>query len=213
MGVAREFATAPKDSFLVANANYIAKSTGTDAGEIVLLRTMGAREPVKAAAELAVAGLPGAKVTELGSVQRLIGSSLTAVDLGALTRLETMFAVVMLAAATGLVFALGLIERQRSFAILHALGAKPRHIGGFLWSEGLLIFFLATLTGIPAGLGIAYVLVKLLTGVFDPPPEALSIPWAYVAFVTAAGIASVTVAVLSGVAWANSASARVLRDI
>ncbi len=212
LGVAREFPTAPHDSFLIANAAYIAKATGNAAAEIVLLRTSGARSAVKTAAEQVVAGLPGIKVTDLVSAQRLIGSSLTAVDLGALTRLETLFAIVLLAAATGLIFALGLLERQRSFAILTSLGAKSRHIGSFLWSEGLLIIGVAILAGVPIGLGIAYVLVKLLTGVFDPPPEGLSVPWPYLTFVAAAGLASVVAAVFGGLAWAKHATVRMLRE-
>jgi putative ABC transport system permease protein len=35
--------------------------------------------------------------------------------------------------------------------------------------------------GLPAGALIAFILVKLLTGVFVPPPEALSFPWPYLA--------------------------------
>ena len=38
VGVVREFPTAPRDSFLVANAGYIARQTGTSAAEIVLLK-------------------------------------------------------------------------------------------------------------------------------------------------------------------------------
>ncbi len=34
--------------------------------------------------------------------------------------------------------------------------------------------------GIVSGVAISWILVKLLNGVFDPPPEALSIPWPYV---------------------------------
>ncbi|MFW8588762.1 hypothetical protein ACOJBM_39910 [Rhizobium beringeri] len=45
--------------------------------------------------------------------------------------------------------------------------------------------------GLLVGALIAYVLVKLLSGVFDPPPEALSLPWGYLValVVTAAGAA------------------------
>jgi putative ABC transport system permease protein len=51
--------------------------------------------------------------------------------------------------------------------------------------------------GLPAGAIIAYVLVKLLTGVFDPPPDALSYPWGYLAalVVTAVGAALLAAAV------------------
>jgi putative ABC transport system permease protein len=40
-------------------------------------------------------------------------------------------------------------------------------------------------------------LVKLLTGVFDPPPEALSIPWLYLGIVLCLVAASVAAAILS----------------
>ncbi len=41
LGVVREFPTAPKDSFLIANADYIARQTGIKSRKIVLMRTNG----------------------------------------------------------------------------------------------------------------------------------------------------------------------------
>jgi putative ABC transport system permease protein len=74
-----------------------------------------------------------------------------------------------------------LADRERSFAILVALGAKPRQLGAFVWSEAALVVSGGMFLGLLTGVLIAYVLVKLLTGVFDPPPEALSLPWGYLA--------------------------------
>ena len=54
----------------------------------------------------ATAGLPGLKVSQIGDAVALIGSSLTAVDLAGLTRLELIFALVMLAGSGGLVLGL-----------------------------------------------------------------------------------------------------------
>jgi putative ABC transport system permease protein len=49
--------------------------------------------------------------------------------------------------------------------------------------------------GLLAGALIAYVLVKLLTGVFDPPPEVLSVPWSYlVALIVTSGGAALLAA-------------------
>ncbi len=42
------------------------------------------------------------KVRDIGTTQHLIGSSLTAVDLVGLTRIELVFAVIMVAGAAGL---------------------------------------------------------------------------------------------------------------
>ncbi len=196
IGIVREFPTAPKDSFLVANADYIAKQAGSDASEVVLLRTSGDAEAVAADARKLAAKRGGTKVTTLGETQALISSSLTAVDLRGLTALELGFAVLMIAGVTGLVLALGLSERRRSFTILSALGATPRQLGAFLWSEGLIIVVGGAVMGIAVGFGIAYALVTLLSGVFDPPPETLSVPWLYVtvALVTALLCGSIAIA-------------------
>jgi putative ABC transport system permease protein len=196
VGVVREFPTAPTDSFLVANASYLTRQTGTDAAETILLRTKDNPAVVSERARAVVRDIPGAKVTDLGSVQRAISSSLTAIDLRGLTRLELAFAVLLAAGATGLILGLGLAERRRMFAILTALGAKASQLGAFLWSEALLILIVGILIGVLLGVGVAQVLVKMLTGVFDPPPDALAVPWGYLALLGVAAVASTVLAVL-----------------
>lgn len=195
IGVVREFPTAPRDSFLVANAPYIAQQTGAVGAEVVLLKTKANPVDVAAAARNIVASLPGVKVSDISQARHLIGSSLTSVDLTGLTRLELGFAVLMVAGATGLILALGLADRRRIFAILSALGAKPRQLGAFLWSEALFIFITGALVGTGTGVALAWMLIKLLTGVFDPPPDFLSIPWAYLASVLGIAFISAVAAV------------------
>jgi len=188
IGIVREFPTAPKDSFLVANAAYIARHTGSDVAEVVLVRAPAHADSVAAAARKVTAAAPGLKVTTLGETHALIGSSLTAVNLAGLANLELGFSVLMIAGVTGLVLGLGLAERRRSFTILSALGAKPLQVGSFLWIEGLSVIGLGAVLGLGAGAGIADALVAILTGVFDPPPETLSIPWLYLASITVTGM-------------------------
>jgi putative ABC transport system permease protein len=197
IGVAREFPTAPKDSFLVANARYVAERTGSAASEYVLMRAQGEPARLAAQASSAVAHDPSMKITDIGQAAHLIGSSLTAVDLAGLTTIELVFAVMMAAAAGGLMLALGLIERRRNFAILSAIGASRPQLSAFLWSEGLLVIVGGVFFGLLSGVATAWMLVKLLTGVFDPPPEALSIPWAYLGIVLFLMAAAVVTAVLA----------------
>ncbi len=195
IGVVREFPTAPKDSFLVANADYLAQKTGTDASEIVLLRADANAAELAARARKVVSSLAGVKVTDIGSVQRMIGSGLTSINLHGLTHLELVFAVLLVVGATGLILALGLAERRRNFAILEALGAKSHQLGAFIWSEGLLILVGGSVIGTLLGLGIAQILVRVLTGVFDPPPEHLYVPWGYMTALAAAAIVSTVIAI------------------
>ena len=196
IGVAREFPTAPKDSFIVANAAYVAKMTGSDASEYVLMRAKGDPAALARQASLALASDPSIRVSDIGQAAHLIGSSLTAVNLRGLTAIELVFAVIMAAAAAGLILAIGFIERRRNFAILSAIGAKPSQLGAFLWSEGVLILVGGVVFGLVWGITTAWMLVRLLTGVFDPPPEALSIPWGYLAVVLFFVATSIVVAVL-----------------
>ena len=197
IGVVTEFPTAPKDSFLVANASYVAQQTQNSGSEILLIKTKADVAGAKAQIEPLVRSLPGVQVTDIDSTQRTISSSLTAVDLRGLTQLELSFAVLLLAGATGLVMALNLAERRRTFAILSALGAKRWQLGAFLWSEGLLILLAGGLAGSLIGFAVAQMLVKVLTGVFDPPPDILHVPWFYLSgLAIAAIIATITAVVM-----------------
>jgi hypothetical protein len=78
------------------------------------IKTTADPAAVAAAVRTVAASLPGARVSEIGTVQRHIASSLTAVDLGGVTRLELGLAVLMVAGATGLVLAQGIADRRRT---------------------------------------------------------------------------------------------------
>ena len=186
IGIVREFPTAPSDSFLVANAAYVAGQTGSSTAEMVLLRSR--IEPARLAHEVeAVLGpASGLRVSDIDSALRLVNSSLTAIDAAGLSEIELGFAVLMLLVAAAIVFIPNLAERRRAFAIMAAVGARLPQIRAFIWSEGLLVFLGGSLAGLLSGLLLAGMLVKLLTGVFDPPPEGLTIPWLYLAVLAVA---------------------------
>jgi putative ABC transport system permease protein len=178
VGVAKEFLTAPTDSFLVANASYVAKATGSDAVGSFLLQTDGTSPRVVAQRVRHVVG-PAAQVTDLVDSRRVVGSNLTAVELSGLTRVELGFALVLAIAATGVALGLGFQERRRTFAIAAALGARTRQLGGFVWSESAFVTGGGLVLGTAIATGLSVLLVKVLTGVFDPPPDTLAVPWAY----------------------------------
>jgi putative ABC transport system permease protein len=188
-GVAKEFPTAPTDSFLVANASYVAKATGSDAVGSFLLQTGGSSPRVVASRVRGVVG-PTAQVTDIVDSRRVVGSNLTAVELSGLTRVELGFALVLAIAATGLALALGFQERRRTFAIASALGARTRQLGGFVWSESAFVTGGGLVLGTAIAGGLSVLLVKVLTGVFDPPPDVLAVPWAYLLVAAAAAVAA-----------------------
>lgn len=213
LGVVRKFPTAPKDSFLVANQSYLSQQTGSDVAEIMLMRAKGSSSDLAARAQTVVSSLPGTKVVDINSTQRTVNSSLTAIDLHGLTRLELIFAIILVAGSTGLILALGLAERRRMFAILAALGAKKNQLGAFVWSEGLLILTGGSVLGVVLGLGVAQMLVKVLTGVFDPPPEFLSLPWSYLVLLAGAALVSTVAAVMGTTKLSHRPAVEEMRNL
>ncbi|MET3901400.1 putative ABC transport system permease protein [Devosia sp. UYZn731] len=212
-GVIREFPTAPRDSFIVANAAYVAKVTGVDASETVLMRTSGDATAIKAAAMVLARDLPSIQVNSLSDASHIIGSSLTAVDLSGLTRLELSFAIILGIGATALILSLGLADRRRSFAILSAVGASRRQMAGFILAEGGLVITGGMVFGAVTGWLVAQILVIVLQGVFDPPPEAMSAPWPYLAITAALIIAATLLALINAIRDAAIDPVRRLREL
>ena len=75
------------------------------------------------------------------------------------------------AAAGGLVLALGLAERRRTFAVATALGADPASSAASCWPRPRSCSWAACVLGAVTGWALSQMLVKVLTGVFDPPPS------------------------------------------
>ncbi|AZP22851.1 ABC transporter permease [Streptomyces aquilus] len=211
-GIAKEFPTAPKDSFFVANASYIAKATGSDAVGAFLLDTGGSHQK-QIAAQLRGQLGTGATVTDLTQTRGTVGTSLTSVDLAGLTRIELAFAVLLAAGAGGLVLALGLAERRRTFAIATVLGARARHLRGMVLTEALLLAVGGLAGGALIGWALSQMLVKVLTGVFDPPPADLSVPGAYLALTGTAAVAAIVAAALNGIRKTRRPAVEELRDL
>jgi putative ABC transport system permease protein len=212
LGIVTEFPTAPKDSFFVANASYIAAQSGSDKAEQYLIGT-GSTAPRVVADHLRAALGASVQVSDIQTTRTVIGSSLTAVDLGGLTRVELGFALVLVAAATGLLLALGFTERRRTFALAGVLGAGRRQLAAFVWSEVLVTTLVGALLGAGLGAALSQMLVKVLTGVFDPPPTRLTVPWAYLGAAAAVAVVVTVLAAGRAVVMARRPPLEVLRDL
>ena len=161
-GIVKEFPTAPRDSFFVANAAYVAARTGSPAVGEYLVSTDGTAPPVVA------------------------------------SRLRA---------------ALGFAERRRTFALARVLGAQPRQLGGFVWAEVVITGLIGAGFGAVTGWLLSQMLVKVLTGVFDPPPAHLSVPWAYLGVVAALAVAGLAAAGGTAIRAARRPPLTVLRDL
>jgi putative ABC transport system permease protein len=212
-GVVREFPTAPRDSFFVANASYVGRATGSPAYQDLLVRSSGPPPAVAAEVRRLLGTASGAIVQNIDTQLKITLSGLTAIDLSGLTRLELAFAFILAAAASGLVLALGLLERRRTFAIASALGAHTRQLASFVWSEAIFVAAGGVILGVLSGWGLSFVIVKILTGVFDPPPPHLFVPWLYLAALALVTAAAVAVAGSSVIRATRRPATDILRDL
>jgi len=211
-GIVKEFPTARRHSFFVANADYVAQQTGSDAVGAFLIDTGGRNQPAVAAAIRDKVGTT-ATVTDVAQVRAQVGSSPTSVNLAGLTRLELTFAVLLAAAAGGLVLATGLAERRRTLAIISVLGGRRRQLRGLVLSEAAVVTIGGLAGGALVAWGLSVMLVKVLTGVFDPPPSVIAVPVGYLGVAVLAVLAALTAAALAGARTSTRPAVEELREI
>jgi len=211
-GIAKEFPTAPKDSFFIANADYVAKATGSGAVGAYLVDTSGTNQAAVAAALRTSVGATAA-VTDVTQTRAQVGSSLTSVNLAGLTRLELAFAVLLAAGAGGLVLAIGLAERRRTMAIISVLGARRRQLQGLVMAEASVVAVGGLVGGAVISWVLTLMLVKVLTGVFDPPPSSIAVPAAYLTGTVLTVVVALAVAAGLGARTSTKPAVEELRDL
>ncbi|WP_030441472.1 FtsX-like permease family protein [Actinoplanes subtropicus] len=210
VGVITEFATAPRDSFVLANRSYIASATGLSAVQTLLVRT---DRPASVAA--AIHAPAAALVNDITAPRVAVpsASGLAAGSLSGLSRLTLAFGILLAAASAGLVLVVGATQRRRSTTALAILDASPRQRSGFLWTEARALTIAGAIGGLAAATVIAAELIKVLNGIFDPPPQHPAVPWLFVGAVLAAAIASAALATTLATRWAGRVDPSRLRDL
>jgi putative ABC transport system permease protein len=195
VGLVTEFPTAPKDSFIVANASYLAARTGSSAVSTYLVATS---DPTRTAHALRgrLAG-SGAQVQDVVSARSSVTtiSGLAAADLAGLSRLELAYGLGLALVCSGLALLVGASQRRRALVLLAALGATRRQRGRFLAGEAWALLVGGVLAGAVIALAMSYLLVKVLTGIFDPPPTGATLPTAYLLALLGSVTAATTAAV------------------
>ncbi|WP_207386535.1 FtsX-like permease family protein [Protofrankia symbiont of Coriaria ruscifolia] len=212
IGQIKEFPTAPKDSFIVANAVYITRVTDSDAVGSFLI---GSSDPTVTAASLRSRVAPGVQVTDVRSARATVttASGLAASDLAGLSKLELGFGVLLALACSGLALLLGASQRRRSLVLLHALGATSQQRGRFLAVEARGLLLGGVVGGAAIAAAISYLLIKVLTGIFDPPPAAPAIPVVYLVALVAGVVAAAALVVVLGGRVMGAAGPKELRDL
>ena len=197
VGLVTEFPTAPKDSFIVANASYLAAQTRSATVSTYLVSSS---DPTRTAAALRsqLQG-SGARVQDIVSARSTVTtvSGLAAADLAGLSRLELAYGLALALACSGLALLLGAAQRRRALVLLGALGATARQRGRFLAGEAWALLVGGVLAGTAIAAAMSWSLIKVLTGIFDPPPTSATLPGGYLlALVASVAVATGVVVLL-----------------
>jgi putative ABC transport system permease protein len=177
-GTVQEFPSAPRDSFMVANLSYLQRADHAGGANVVFAKTSGDPAAVAARVRVATRG-DGVIVKDIRQQAAQTASSITTVDLSGISRLEEAFTIVLAAAAMWLFVSLIVSERKHEFATMAAVGASLRDIGAFVRSEAIAVLLAAVALAAVLGWLLSEMLVAMLRHVFDPPPDQLAVPWAY----------------------------------
>jgi putative ABC transport system permease protein len=189
---------------MVANLSYLSRVSHGSGPNTIFAKASG--DPAAVARRVATATrADGTQVRDIGQQTAQTVSAITTVDLAGISRIEEAFAIVLAAGAMALFVTLALAERRRELATMAALGSPLRSVGAFVWSEAALV--LGAGLALAAGLGflLAEMLVAMLQHVFDPPPDALAVPWGF--------LAALAGAALAGALLATALAARGLRRL
>jgi putative ABC transport system permease protein len=161
---------------MVANLGYVLRATREDGPNVIFAKTSGDPAAVARRVSAAIAGR-GARVTNIREQSAQTVSSITSVDLRGISRIESAFALALVAAAIALSVGVALVERRQEFATMAALGKTPGEIVAFVASELALVVGAAALLAALLGWLLAKMLVAMLQHAFDPPPDHLALPW------------------------------------
>jgi putative ABC transport system permease protein len=166
------------------------------------------------AARLRGAGLERAfKVSTEAEQAPFAEQSIAALDLGPLSDIESVGAGLIAALGVAVLGAFLVLERRREFAILNAVGADGRQLLASPAAEGAITVGGSLLIGIPLGLLLSILSVRVLGLFFVLPPPLVSVPGGtLLAFVAVMVSASAAVLAVSLRAVTRVATATTLRE-
>jgi len=212
VGIVQEFPAAPKDSFMVANIDYLREVTHDSGPNVVFVRAQGDSSALARRIADATSSF-GVTVKDIRQQTVQTVSAITTVSLRGISRIEEAFVVVLASAAMALFVAVGLAERRHELATMAALGLSVRRAAAFLWSEAALVLVAAAALAALLGWLLAQMLVAMLQHVFDPPPDHLTVPWAFLGtLAAAAAIGCVAAATLTALQIRRLPLGAILRE-
>jgi putative ABC transport system permease protein len=144
---------------------------------------------------------------------RFAQPSLTALNLGPLSDIESIGAGLVAALGVAVLGAFLVLERRREFAILRTVGADTGQVLAGPAQEGAIAVAGSVIVGVPLGLALSALSVRVLGLFFTLPPPLLSVPVGKLAVFVVAMTAASGIALAGALLAVNRAGpASVLRE-
>jgi len=115
-------------------------------------------------------------VTTIANLLRQEQRGLTTLNVAGLGKIEAVGAAVIAAIGVGILGAFLVLERRREAAILRTVGADTRHILTGPTVEGGVAALGSVIIGLPLGIGLGILAVRVLSLFFTLPPPLITIP-------------------------------------
>ncbi len=139
---------------------------------------------------------------------------LTSLNLAGLSRIESLGAALVAAVGVAVLGAFLVLERRREFAIMRAIGADTMQILTPPAIEGLVAVACSVVIGVPVGLGLGVLAVRVLGLFFALPPPLLTLPAGGIAALVASVVVASAVALGAALFAVNRVrAASVLREV
>jgi putative ABC transport system permease protein len=179
-----------------------------------LARVLPGMRPAAVAQALRSGGLERAfKVSTEAQQTPFAEQSIAALDLGPLSDIESIGAGLIAALGVAVLGAFLVLERRREYAILGAVGADGRQLLAGPAAEGGIAVAASVLIGVPLGLGLSILSVRVLGLFFVLPPPLVSVPvGTLLTFVAVMLVASAVVLAVALRAVTRVSAARTLRE-
>lgn len=190
----------PEGANLVVDIDLFQEATGLERVDFFLAQAADDGRAGLARAATALRSGPGAsEPIHVDSSETALDkdqSSLTALNILGLVRLDSLY-VVLMSVATIAIFVFGLmLHRRREYVGLRALGMRIRELRAIVLAEAALVALLGVTIGVLVGIAVGALTVRVLRALFILEP-AVSFPVGRIALLAALALAA---ALVSGLA-------------